>query len=66
LTKRVGDRAGLAGVSPMTLRHTACLNFLRKNRGHNDRLFLVAAKMGCSVQVVAQNYTDMESWEAMK
>ena len=63
MTERVGRRIGLKGISPMTLRHTACVNFLRQYRDHTDRLKLVAVRMGCSERVVIQNYMDMEEWE---
>jgi len=60
---RVGKRAGLPGISPMTLRHTACVNYLRQYRSHTDRLKLIARRMGCSEDVVVQNYIDLEEWE---
>lgn len=73
LVKRVGVRIGYDGVerdgirnpylSPMTLRHTACVNFLRQYHGSPDRLKLVARRMGCSEDVVSQNYLDLEEWE---
>lgn len=66
MARRVGEKAGLNGVSPMTLRHTACLNFLREFRNHPDRFKLIATKMGCSEDIVAQNYIDMEAWERIR
>lgn len=66
MVKRVGRKAHVEGISPMTLRHTACINFLRKFRDHNDRMDLVAMKMGCAKTVVIQNYLDLEEWERMR
>jgi len=66
MVRRVGLRAGLKDISPMTLRHTACINFLRRFRDHQERMDLIATKMGCAKKVVMQNYLDMEAWERMK
>ena len=64
MARRIGKRAR-AGVevTPMVLRHTACVNFLRQYRDHTDRLDLVAGRMGCARAIVIQNYLDMEEWE---
>jgi integrase len=63
MARRVGLRIGLKGISPMTLRHTACIIFLRQYRDHTDRLMLIATRMGCSQDIVAKNYIDMDEWE---
>lgn len=65
LVRRVGEHAGFEAnrISPMSLRHTTCIHLLRKFRQHPDRLKLVAIKMGCDEEIVAQNYVDMEEWE---
>jgi len=52
-------------VSPMTLRHTFALNELRRTMvgGNAPDFDRVAMKMGCTIQVVKQNYIDLEQWE---
>ena len=47
----------------MTLRHTACIGFLREYSGHPERITLVAMRMGCTPRVVQQNYIDLDQWE---
>ena len=52
-------------VSPMTLRHTFALNELRRTMvgGNAPDFDRVAMKMGCTINVVKQNYIDLEQWE---
>ena len=66
MARRVGLKAGYKRISPMTLRHTACINFLRQFREHPERMDLVAIRMGCTRGVVMQNYIDLEEWERMR
>lgn len=66
IARRVGLRIGLEGISPMTLRHTACITFLRELKGHPERLWLVAGRMGCHPETVRQNYLDLAQWEKMR
>jgi integrase len=66
MVRRVGKKAGCGSISPMTLRHTACINFLRQYRDHHERMDLVARRMGCTRAVVLQHYLDLDTWERMK
>lgn len=54
-------------VSPMTLRHTFALNELRRTMvgGSSPDFDRVAMKMGCTINVVKQNYIDLEQWESI-
>ena len=69
LVKRVADRIGHEEYTPMTLRHTFCIQQLRYFSGMDrpppDFIGLVAIKMGCTREVVYQNYIDLEQWERM-
>jgi integrase len=65
IIKRVGDRAGIPNVSPMTLRHTFCINLLREYGAHPQTIDFVAKRMGCSRDVVIQNYIDLGQWEQL-
>lgn len=64
--KKVGERSGLKAVSPMTLRHTFCINLLREYANHPTTIDLVAKRMGCDRGVVIQNYLDLEQWTQLK
>lgn len=66
MVRRVGLKSGLGSLTPMNLRHTACVRFLRQYAGGPAPLDLVAAKMGCTVAVVKQNYIDLEDWERIR
>lgn len=66
MVQRVGEKAGYKAISPMTLRHTACINFLRLYSEHHERMDLVAKRMGCTRAVVLQNYLDLDTWEQVK
>lgn len=54
-------------VSPMTLRHTFALNELRRTMvgGNSPDFDRVAMKLGCTINVVKQNYIDLEQWESI-
>ena len=69
LVSRIGERIGHPEYSPMTLRHTFCLQQLRHfqnlERPPPDFIGLVATKMGCTREVVYQNYIDLTQWESM-
>lgn len=54
---RIGDRAGYAGVCPLTLRHSRTI-YLRQN---GLRLEEVATLMGCSVEVVVKYYAQQKA-----
>ena len=56
LLKRMASRAGYDRVSTMTFRHTRCIREIREG----TPVFLVHHKMGCTLDVVARNYTKME------
>lgn len=62
IVKRVGARVGMPDVSPLSLRHTFCINLLREH----DDIHLVAQEMGCSVQVVMRNYADLHAWKKLR
>ena len=66
LVGRIGDRVGHPEYSPMTLRHTFCIQQLRYFSGMErpppDYIGLVAVKMGCTRDVVVQNYIDLQQW----
>ena len=66
---RVGERVGHPEYSPMTLRHTFCLDQIRfynaMDRPPPDFISLIAQKMGCSRTVVQQNYIDLSQWERL-
>jgi len=55
ILKRLGRRAGFDGISTMTFRHTRCINALKDGFG----FYQVPHVMGCSLDVVARNYTKM-------
>lgn len=69
MVSRVCERIGHPEYSPMTMRHTFCLQELRRLMRQRppppDFLTLVAKKMGCSRDVVAQNYIDLMQWESL-
>ena len=69
LVSRIGERIGHSEYSPMTLRHTFCLQQLRYFMGMDppppDFIGLVATKMGCTREVVYQNYLDLAQWEGL-
>lgn len=55
ILKRLGSRAGFDGVSTMTFRHTKCVRSLQEGYG----MYQVPHVMGCTLDVVARNYTKM-------
>ena len=69
LVRRVGDRVGHPEYSPLSLRHTFCLNELRRfndmPKTPPDIFSLVAIKMGCSEKIVKQHYIDLKDWERL-
>jgi len=62
----VGERAGFKDISPMTLRHTFCINLLKEYGSHPQSIDFVAKRMGCSREVVVQNYIDLHQWEKLR
>jgi len=69
LVRRVGARIGHPEWTPMTLRHTFCLQELRRYSSMRppppDFISLVARRMGCTREVVIQNYLDLTQWESL-
>lgn len=69
LVRRMGARVGRPEYSPMTLRHTFCLECLRQYMRQKppppDFISLVAKRMGCGKEVVMQNYIDCSQWEGL-
>ena len=69
MVRRIGERVDHPEYSPLTLRHTFCLNELRQfndmPKPPPDIFSLVAIKMGCSEKIVKQHYIDLKDWERM-
>jgi integrase len=63
LVNRVGERAGVKGLSQMTLRHTFGTEALKRFSGRNDAISFVAATMACSEAVVRRNYLNLDDWQ---
>lgn len=66
ICRDVGKRAGIRDLSPMSLRHTYCILMLQEFRNHPTPIDLVATKMGCTRDVVMQNYLDLYEWEKVR
>jgi len=62
IVQEIGDRIGLDHLSPMSLRHTFCINLLQEYGNHPQCIDFVAKRMGCSRDVVVQNYIDLHQW----
>ena len=60
--RTIAKRAGLKGVTPMSLRHTAALMLLHKWRGHADAVQLAAEQLGCTEEVLRRNYVALKDW----
>lgn len=58
IIKEVGKRAGYDGVSPMTYRHQRCLFLLR----NGYEIWVVPQIMGCTFDVVLNNYAKLKEW----
>jgi len=65
MVRRLGALQGHPDWTPMTLRHTACIEFLREYlaKGRYDAIDLVAVRMGCDRNVVAKNYLILDQWK---
>jgi integrase len=65
--KIVGLRVGIPNLSPMTLRHTACLNWIREEqaKGRTDVIDYVSVLMGATPDAVRRNYIDFEQYAAL-
>jgi integrase len=64
IVKRIGHLAGYEDISPMTLRHSVCCDMIKRDGASS--LFTVPQKLGCSLQVVVANYSqlsDTQLWE---
>lgn len=59
MVRRLGAKQGHPDWTPMTLRHTACIEFLRK---YHD-IDMVAVRMGCDRLIVATDYLILDQWE---
>jgi len=66
LVSRIGARIGHPEYTPMTLRHTFCIQQLREYADNPDPIRLVSIKMGCSENIVSQNYIDLKDWQKVK
>ncbi len=62
--KAMTHRAGY-DANPRELRHTAILNWLREYGDRHDALDLVAARAGCSKEVIARYYISLRQWEEL-
>ena len=65
IVRAVGERIGIGGLSPMSLRKTFCIQLLREYEGHQDKLDMVAKRMGCKRETVIQNYIELDGWEKL-
>jgi len=69
MVSRIGERIGHPEYSPNTLRHTFCIQELRVltqiSNPPPDPISLLSRKMGCSREVVMQNYLDLTQWERL-
>jgi len=61
ILKRLGAKAGFDGISTMTFRHTKCVRSLRDGFG----IYEVPHVMGCTLDVVARNYSKMTEEQLM-
>lgn len=66
MVRRVGKRVDIPDASPMTLRHTHCVNLIRRHRGDPMCSLLVANNMGCAIDVVMRNYSHLDDWERQR
>ena len=64
IVKEIGTAAGFEDISPMTLRHSVCCAMLA--RDGNVSLFTVPQKLGCSLQVVMRNYSQLSDDQLWK
>ena len=55
-------RAGY-DATPRELRKTAIFSWIRMYRGRQDMMDLIAARAGCSKEVVARSYLSLTQWE---
>ena len=67
MLRRIGEKAGFDDVSCMTLRHTYCIFLLRpKDQGGKGMtIYEVPHWMGCTLDVVARNYSIMSGNQLM-
>lgn len=63
IVHNVGKRAGFSYLSPLTLRKTFCIELLRKYKDHPQCFDIVSKEMGCTREVVIQNYLDLQQWK---
>ena len=56
--RRIGERAGYPGISPLTLRHSRAIYLMDELDGKVHR---VAALMGCSYEVLERHYAQIEA-----
>lgn len=61
-TVAMARRAGY-DATPRELRKTAILSWIRMYRGRQDMMDLIAARAGCSKEVVARFYLSLTQWE---
>ena len=61
MLKRLGHKAGFDGISTMTFRHTKCVQSLKDGYG----MYQVPHVMGCTLDVVARNYSKMTEEQLM-
>ena len=62
LVKIIGERAGYENISPMTFRHSRCVQLLKE---HDYNVPLVAQLMGCSQNVIIRNYAQLADMQLM-
>ena len=64
IVKELGHLAGYEDISPMTIRHSVCCEMIARDGASS--IFTVPQRMGCSLDVVIKNYSqlsDSQRWE---
>jgi len=64
IVKELGTLAGYEDISPMTIRHSVCCEMIARDGASS--IFTVPQRMGCSLDVVIKNYSqlsDMQRWQ---
>jgi integrase len=58
--KEVGNKAGIKGLSPMTFRHTKCLELIQKYYKDPFMVQILMQKLGVSEAVLWKNYAQLK------
>lgn len=60
IVHEIGSRIGMPELSPMSLRHTTCINVYREK---GCDIYFTAMWMGCTREIVSKNYMMLSQWE---